>query len=119
MLLGLSGLNQDEKVSFEAVVSSGEGDGGVAHGQLLSRLPEAMWEGDPSELAAIQDEVTSVVGGDALVDAVAVSANFHMMTRISDGTGTTYGATYFERSEKIRKQIGVNDLTSRRPPVSS
>ncbi len=114
MLLGLSGLNQDARVSFEAVVGSGQGDGGVPHGQLLSRLAEAMWDGDPSALATVQDEVTAAIGGDALVDAVAVSANFHMMTRIADGTGTPVDAAAMERTEDVRSQIGVNDLVSRR-----
>lgn len=119
MLLGLSGLNQDARVSFEAVVGSGQGDGGVIHGQLLSRLAEAMWEGEPSALAAVRDEVTAVMGGDALVDAVAVSANFHMMTRIADGTGTPLDAAAMDRSEDVRSQIGVNDLASRRQIASS
>ncbi len=40
MLLSLSGSKQDAQVSFEAVVSSGDGDGGVANGQLLSASPD-------------------------------------------------------------------------------
>lgn len=119
MLLSLSGLNQDAQVSFEAVVSSGQGDGGVPHGQLLSRLAEAIWEGEPSALAAVRDEVITAMGGDALVDAVAVSANFHMMTRIADGTGTAFDDAYLERSEDIRAQVGVNDFTSHRSVASS
>ncbi|MDA3033002.1 MAG: hypothetical protein O3B90_11865 [Actinomycetota bacterium] len=51
--------------------------------------------------------------------AVAVSANFHMMTRIADGTGTPFDATAMERSEEIRAQIGVNDFASRREVAGS
>lgn len=119
MLLGLSGLSQDAQVSFEAVVDSGDGDGGVPHGQLLSQLAEAMWEGDSSALAAVRDQVTASMGGDVLVDAVAVSANFHMMTRIADGTGTPFDAAAMARSEDIRSQIGVNDFASRRQTAAT
>ncbi len=119
MLLGLSGLTQDAQVSFEAIVGSGEGDGGVPHGQLLSQLVEAMWDGEPDRLAAIRDEVTTAMGGDQLVDAIAVSANFHMMTRIADATGTTYDEEYLERSQDIRSQIGVDEFVSKRPGISS
>lgn len=115
----MSGLNQDAQVSFEAVVGSGEGDGGVTNGQLLSRLAEAMWEGDPSALAAVRDEVTAAMGGDALVDAVAVSANFHMMTRIADGTGTPLDGSRMDPTAELRAQIGVNDFASKRQTASA
>jgi hypothetical protein len=101
-------------VSFEAVDGSGQGDGGVTHGDLLARLAEAMWDGDQVALAAVRDEVTAVMGADSLVDAVAVSANFHMMTRIADGTGTPIDEGTIEASEEIREQIGVNEFVSRR-----
>jgi pimeloyl-ACP methyl ester carboxylesterase len=114
MLLSLSGLSQDAQVSFDVVVGTGDGDGGVPRGQLLARLVEAMWEGDPSTLAAIRDEVTETMGGDALVDAVAVSANFHMMTRIADGTGTPIERGGLDLTAEDRAQIGVDDMVSRR-----
>jgi hypothetical protein len=114
MLLSLSGLSQDAQVSFDVVVGTGDGDGGVPHGQLLARLVEAMWEGDPSALAGVRDEVTETMGGDALVDAVAVSANFHMMTRIADGTGTPIEPGGMDLTADVRAQIGVDDMVSRR-----
>ncbi len=114
MLLSLSGLSQDAQVSFDVVVGTGNGDGGVPHGQLLARLAEAMWEGHQSTLAAIRDEVTSAMGGDALVDAIAVSANFHMMTRIADGTGTPIERGGMDLTAEVRAQIDVDDMVSRR-----
>lgn len=107
-------MNQDKQVSFEAVDGSGQGDGGVEHGELLARLTEAMWDGDAAALAAVRDEAIEVMGGTAMVDAVAVSANFHMMTRIADGTGTPLDEGSVEMSADIRDQIGVNDFVSRR-----
>ena len=78
-----------------------------------------MWEGDPSALAVVRDEVTAAMVRDALVDAVAVSANFHMMTRIADGTGTPFDAAAMERTEDIRTQLGVNEFASRRETTTS
>jgi hypothetical protein len=118
MLLSLSGLSQDAQVPFDVVIGTGDGDGGVTHGHLLARLVEAMWEGDPPTLAAVRDEVTTAMGGDALVDAVAVSANFHMMTRIADGTGTPIERGGMDLTAKVRAQIGVDDMVSRRQPDS-
>ena len=62
----------------------------------------------------LKDEVIRIAGADVLVDAVAVSANFHMMTRIADGTGTPLDAGTVEPSAEIRDLIGVNGFTSRR-----
>ena len=101
-------------MGFDAVSGSEHGDGGIAHGALLARLTEAMWRNDPDGLAGARDEVASALGGDALVDAVAVSANFHMMTRIADGTGTPLDHGTVAPTEDIRAAIGVNDYVSRR-----
>ena len=81
-------MSQDAQVSFEAVGDSESGDGGVEHGALLSRLCEALFEEDDHQLASVKDDVIEIAGADVLIDAVAVSANFYMMTRIADGTGT-------------------------------
>ena len=73
-----------------------------------------MWRNDPDDLARARDDVAAALGGDALVDAVAVSANFHMMTRISDGTGTPLDHGTVAPTEAIREAIGVNHYVSRR-----
>ncbi|MFN0090020.1 MAG: hypothetical protein ACKVWR_07095 [Acidimicrobiales bacterium] len=109
------------QISFDTVRGSEHGDGGVAHGALLARLAEVMWRNDPEELAGLRDQATTVLGGVALVDAVAVSANFHMMTRIADGTGTPLDHGSVAPTEIIRQTIEVNDYLSRRhtPPRPS
>lgn len=116
MLLGLSGMNQDSQISFEAIDGSQAGDGGVENGALLSRLCEAMFYEDADDLASVRDDVIKIAGAEVLVDAVAVSANFYMMTRIADGTGTPLDAGTVEPSAEIRELVGVNNFTSRREP---
>tara|TARA_B100000586_G_scaffold146344_1_gene106176 strand:+ start:388 stop:744 length:357 start_codon:yes stop_codon:yes gene_type:complete len=118
MLLGLSGMNQDSQISFEAIDSSQAGDGGVENGALLSRLCEAMFYEDADDLASVRDDVIEIAGAEVLVDAVAVSANFYMMTRIADGTGTPLDAGTVEPSAEIRELVGVNNFTSRREALA-
>ena len=85
---------------------------------LLARITEATWRNDSDGLVCVRDEVLARLGGDALVDAVAASANFHMMTRIADGTGNPLDQGTIEPTESIRETIGINDYVSRRhtPP---
>ena len=73
-----------------------------------------MWRNDTAEMAGLRAKATAVLGGEVLVDAVAVSANFHMMTRIADGTGAPLDNGTLEPSVAIRAAIGVNDYVSRR-----
>ena len=91
-----------------------EGDGGVLHGAALVRLVEAMWHQEPSEMASAREALLEVAGPDVLVDAVAVSANFHMMTRVADGTGTPLDPGTDEMSLSWRATIGVDEFASRR-----
>jgi len=107
-------MSQDSQVSFEPIDNSESGDGGVEHGALLSRLCEAMFEEDKDQLASVKDKLLDAAGVDVLIDAVAVSANFYMMTRIADSTGTPLDAGTVEPSAEIRELVGVNSFTSRR-----
>tara|TARA_B110000014_G_scaffold263237_1_gene259325 strand:- start:764 stop:1099 length:336 start_codon:yes stop_codon:yes gene_type:complete len=107
-------MSQDSQVSFEAIDNSESGDGGVEHGALLSRLCEAIFNEDQDQLASVKDKLLDAAGVDVLIDAVAVSANFYMMTRIADSTGTPLDAGTVEPSAEIRELVGVNSFTSRR-----
>ena len=51
-----------------------------------------------------------------MVDAVAVSANFHMMTRVADGTGTPPDAATYAMNAAVREACGVNDFVTHRVP---
>ena len=66
MLLGLSGMNQDSQISFEAIDGSQAGDGGVENGALLSRLCEAMFYEDADDLASVRDDVIEIAGAEAV-----------------------------------------------------
>ena len=116
MLLGLSGQQKDMEVGYDAVNGSDGGDGGVQHGALLARLAEAMWEGDSEATAAARAAVIDAAGADVMVDAVAVSANFHMMTRVADGTGTPLDPGTYDMTRSVRDACGLNDFVTRRDP---
>ncbi len=70
--------------------------------------------GDGDDLAAVRDEVTTRLGADHLIDAAAVVANFHMMTRIADATGTPLDPGAAGMSVELRNDLGLDALTSAR-----
>lgn len=110
MLLGLSSSASDTNIDIAAV--TGDHDGGVAHGALLTRFAEAVHSGD--ELDQVRSDVIDAVGADGMVDAAAICANFNMMVRIADGTGTPLDAGSVDMSSDLRGALGLDELASRR-----
>lgn len=54
-----------------------------------------------------------------MVDAAAVIANFEMMTRIADGTGTTHPEGRLGFLDEARTTLGLDDFASHRSPTGS
>lgn len=95
-----------------AVSGSEHGDGGVANGALLAEFAEKVHDG--SVTAADRSAVIEAVGSAGLIDAAAICANFNMMVRIADGTGTPLDAGSIPMSESLRSELQLNELTSKR-----
>ena len=64
--------------------------------------------------AAARDRLADVLSPEAMVDAAAVVANFFMMTRIADATGTPLDEGSEAISGDLRAQLGLDEYTSKR-----
>ena len=73
--------------------------------------------GATDDLDAAREAVRSVLGDEGLADAAGVAGNFHMMTRIADGTGAPLDEMSTDLSADLRASLGLNDLTSARLPT--
>ncbi len=113
-MLGLSSLNAGTEVDVRIVGADGTGDGGVAHGATLVAFVEAVHAGDAEQLDLARTEVQAACGSAGLVDAAAVCANFQMMNRIADGTGTPLDEMAVAPSEELRETLGLDAYPSRR-----
>ena len=109
MLLGLS--SSDDQPFDPAELNDGAG---VEHGAALAELARAAAAREPEPLALHRDRVADLVGRASMIDALAVFANFTMMTRIADGTGTPLDAGSAALSGDLRSGLGLNDLVSAR-----
>lgn len=74
----------------------------------------ALGRGDRPEVDDAFARVDDAVGVAARIDAVGVYANFSMMTRVADGTGTPLDEMTATMSTDLRAGLGVNELGSAR-----
>ena len=114
MLLGLSSLTIGAEVDLRRIADGSEGDGGISHGEVLVAFVDAAHAGDPAAMDVARAAMARACGRDGLVDAAAVYANFQMMNRIADGTGTPLDEFAVEPSAEVRATLGLDDLASRR-----
>ena len=85
----------------------------MAVGPELVAFVDAVIEGGDAAAAA-RDRLAEALGPGAMVDAAAVVANFFMMTRIADGTGTPLDEGSEAISADLRADLGLDDYTSKR-----
>ena len=96
-----------------AVTSGRSVESGLRGGRELVALVEAALL-EPSGLPAARDAVGKELGDEALVDAVAVAANFQRMTRIADATGIPLDTPMAMMTAGLRDELGINRYPSAR-----
>jgi hypothetical protein len=97
-------------------VAAGHGDAGVPLGGELIRFASAAarLSGDTAELDDARRAVVSRAGEAGMIDAAAVAANFHMMTRLADATGARLPTERLTRAQLAIEQMGATNMASRR-----
>lgn len=91
----------------------------VPHGPLLVGLVDAVLPGaggDSNAEAAeeARHQLALAAGPAAVSDAVAIIANFEMMTRVADATGARLPTERLGSTERERQALGVDAFTSAR-----
>jgi len=112
VLLGLSGNVSGNEISMSVVKDLGDSDGGVLHGALLARLCDVVAGKDRTAMARLRDDARAVMSEEQLVDAVGVSAMFHMMNRVANGTGTPLDPIMKDAGPAVAPAIGATEFLS-------
>jgi hypothetical protein len=114
-MLSWSGQQSDLEIDL-AAVARGRGDVGVPHADELLRFASASarLDGDVVEMGNSRQALVSIAGQSVMIDAAAVAANFHMMTRLADGTGARFTQARLESSASAIEIMGAAEMVSRR-----
>ena len=97
-------------------VARGRGDAGIASSaELLAfATAAATLRGDATALDDARRTLVARAGSAVMIDAAAVAANFHMMTRLADGTGARYPASRLTEMASTIALTGAGEMPSRR-----
>ena len=117
MVLRASGQKDGEDFDLENVFGDGNGDTGVAHGQLLLAFSDAVVADDDEELDRARRALVDVIGNEAFVDAAGTVASFNSIVRIADATGIPVDDFKQDAAQEILDDLGMDDFFS--PPGSS
>ena len=112
-LLRASSQHDGNDVDLNAVIGEADGDGGIAHGEILARFAEAAGGDDAEELIAARQGVIDALGTDALVDACGVAATFNAIDRVADSTGIPIDEARLEPTADFRESLGIDAFPSR------
>ncbi|MFM2072843.1 MAG: hypothetical protein RLZZ623_3107 [Actinomycetota bacterium] len=118
----LSWSSHEDHLEINLVaLADGRDDVGLPLGAELLRFASAaadLTDGPEgagrAEMGAARAALAAAAGEAAMVDAAAVAANFHMMTRLADGTGARYPAPSLDAAATTIASMGVAGLASRR-----
>jgi len=97
----------DLRAVTDATVASG-----VAHGEELLALADALVGEDAAALERARERLIAALGPAAFVDAAAVAANFERMVRIADGTGIPLDAPVRMITATLRDELSLGSFRS-------
>jgi len=85
---------------------------GIAHSGALISLADGFVLGDEQALAAARDWLEAALGAAAVVDALAIAANFQRMVRIADATGIPSDDAMVVMAEDLTRSLGADRYRS-------
>lgn len=94
------------------MVGDVDGDGGIAHGALLTAFAEAAIGDDDQALAELRDRIRQEIGDEALVDSAAVAGLFNAIDRVADSTGIPLEDAKAADTVDLRQDLGIDRFHS-------
>lgn len=88
-----------------------DADSGVPQGSLLTAFAEAAVR-QTDALPGLRERIASELGGQELVDAAGVVANFQRMVRIADGCGIPLDEFTKDATDDVRDELGIHEYAS-------
>ena len=118
MVLRASAEADGMEVDLTAIADPAR-DPGIPAGRELLAFSDALLGTDTDALDAARDALLAALGGDGLVGAAMIAANFSRNDRIANATGIPLEPPFVEQSADFRDALGINDFPSARNTLGS
>ncbi len=113
MMLRASSSANDMEIDLSFIRGEAAENRAVQHAPELAELVDASIN-DPGSLPSARSALVEVTDQATMLDAAAVVANFEMMTRIADGTGTRHPSDRLESMSEMSTSMGLDEFVSAR-----
>jgi len=113
MMLRASSSVNDLELDLSLVRGEASENEAVQHAPALANLVDSSVN-DLETLSTARAALVDVSDEETMIDACAVVANFEMMTRIADGTGTRHPPERLDAIGDISDSLGLDQFTSAR-----
>ena len=113
MMLRASSTANDLELDVDVVRGDLQESDAIHHAPELAALVDASVN-DLASLPSARSALVEATDEATMLDAAAVVANFEMMTRIADGTGTRHPASRLESMSELYSSMGLEDFVSAR-----
>ena len=113
MMLRASSSANDLQVDLSLVMGEAGENEAVEHALELADLVDTSVT-NLGSLAAARSALVEATDSATMLDAAAVVANFEMMTRIADGTGTCHPSERLESMTEMTTSMGLDQFVSAR-----
>ena len=112
MLLRRSGEKDNQEYNLNIIngYADSDADFSVDEEVFLLELAEAVFSGDSARLSFMRGKGSSVLGEQALVDAIAVAAGFNGITKIANATGLPLDADTEASTVDMRQQTNIDNF---------
>src|SRR5688572_30456567 len=107
MSLRASGKRAGHDADISVITRERASDGGVAHGQLLIELVDAVVDTN-ADPAPARHRLVAAAGPGLLVEAGAVLGMFHLNDRVADAMGAPLDDFMIEYRRQIGDELGMD-----------
>ena len=112
-MLRASAIKTETVVDIQGIGGDAKSaDEGIEHGAYLMRFAESVALRDAEKLVETRNALFEAAGGQVLVEAAGVAANFQRMVRIADSIGIPYDRAESTMGQAIREELNLNDFAS-------
>jgi hypothetical protein len=112
-LLRVSSTANDLELDLDVVRGDLQESDAIQHAPELAALVDASIN-DLASLPSARSALVEATDEATMLDAAAVVANFEMMTRIADGTGTRHPVDRLESMSEVSNSMGLGVFASAR-----